>query len=657
MENNNKRNIGILAHVDAGKTTLTEQLIYLSGNSRSLGRVDNGTTHSDTLEVEKQRGISVKSTEINFTYENHNINIIDTPGHIDFAGEVQRSIRILDGAITVISAVEGIQPQTEIYFNCLKSLNIPTMFFINKLDRLGCDIFKVLNDIKSTLTSNIIPLQVLDTDSNGFSIVDIFSFHNEIYNGEHSYIFEEIISILSDGNESILEKYYEETLDINDIQEEIKLQSLKGLVHPVYFGTAINGYGVVEILKGIIEYLPPPKFYNSDELSALVYKITHNKSLGTEYHVKVFSGQLTVKDEINNSTQNLKNKISLMKKSIDLKLYDVKTSCTGDIILAYGLNANIGDILGNPNFIPKTSIIANPVLKVKVTPKKNDDYIPLVDAFKILQREDPLLNMEWIREKREINISITGLIQLEILHNLLITRFDIDVTFSEPSIIYKETPSNSGFAFESYTMPKPCWAVVKFLIEALPSGSGIVFESKVKTEDIMLKYQREIRDNLNNILKQGFYGWNVTDIKITLIDGEDHVMHSRPGDFAAATAMALMKGFLAIGMTLLEPILHLKISAPETISGKIINEIIQMRGTIKESMILNNVFTITCIVPASTSLDFPVKLGIMSSGKAILTSSFYGYSPCNIELGKTTEHIGVNPLDRSKFILHVRNGI
>ena len=233
---------------------------------------------------------------------------------------------------------------------------------------------------------------------------------------------------------------------------------------------------------------------------------------------------------------------------------------------------------------------------------------------------DEILNVTTnTREKVTLIKKIIGMIQQEILHSILKERFNLNVSFSKPSVIYKETPSGSGYGTEHYTMPKPCWAIVEFAISPLPLGSGVVYESKVRTEDVKLKYQREIKNNLMHILKQGLYGWQVTDLKIVLENGSDHVMHSRPGDFAAATAMGLMKGFNEIGMTLLEPLITFHISVPEDLGGKVLNDIIQMRGT--------------------------------------LSTQFHGYQPCPFDLGATRERIGVNPLNRSKYILYVRNAL
>lgn len=660
---NSIRNIGIVAHVDAGKTTLTEQLLYQSGSSMTLGSVDKGTTHTDSLDIEKQRGISVKSSEIDVNWNNTTIYIIDTPGHIDFSAEVERSIGVLDGAVVVISSVEGVQPQTEVYFNALKELNTPVIFFMNKLDRMGSSPDKTVDDMKRLLSKKLIPMQLVSEMEDGFNINNIFSeFSQEtniekIINEAYKSIFEEIVEILADNNEDILQQYFEGSLTLKTVKDEIKIQSTKGIIYPVLFGSALKGEGIKELLNGIVDYLPSPKNLDDEELSALVYKISHDKTLGKVSHIKLFSGKIESREEILNVSKNKKEKLTVIKKIISGKQQYIKSAKSGDLVMISGLDCSTYDILGSKTHIPKLPSIANALLTLKIYSKKEEDYIPLVQALTILQEEDPLLNMEWIKEKKEIHIQIMGKIQLEIIESVLKERFNIEVTFGPPSVIYKETPSAKGYGEEYYTMPKPCWAIVTFLIEPLPNGSGIIYESKVRTEKVKLKYQKEIENNLDKILQQGIHGWNVTDLKITFTEGEDHVIHSRPGDFAAATAMAIMRGLKSVGTTLLEPMINFRITIPEDIGGKVLNDIIQMRGSFENPTIYNGLFTLEGKLPVATSLEYAVDLSIISSGRSVMSTKFAGYEPCPPELGADRERVGVNPLDRSKYILYVRNAL
>ena len=660
---NEIRNIGIVAHVDAGKTTLTEQLLYQSGSSRILGSVDKGTTHTDSLDMEKQRGISVKAAETDLTYKGTNIHVIDTPGHIDFSSEVERSIGVLDGAIVVLSCVEGVQPQTEVYFNALKELNTPSIFFINKLDRIGASPSQTYKDMKKLLTIRLIPLQLVIENNNEFIVNNIFDKSNyekkilEIKDEPYKKSFEDIIDTLGDNNEEILIQFFDGTLTLGMLKDEIALQANQGIIYPVLYGTALKGEGIKELLEGIIDYLPGPEDLDTCPLSALVYKISHNKTLGKIAHIKIFSGIISTRDDILNVTTDKSEKITMIKKVINQKPIDVKSACSSDLVMVSGLNCSTYDVLGSKTHIPSLKTLTTPLLTLRIYAKVKEDYIALVEALTILQEEDPLLNMLWVKEKKEIHLRIMGKIQLEYIEAILIERFNLEVTFGTPSVIYRETPIATVYGESRYTMPKPCWAIVEFLIEPLPKGSGLIYESKVRTENVKIKYQREIEDNIDKILSQGIYGWPVTDLKITFIKGEDHVMHTRPGDFATSAAMGIMRGLNEIGTTLLEPIIKFRITVPENVGGRVLNDIIKMRGSFDTPLIHNNTFTIQGKMPVSTSLEYPGDLSKIASGKAIMTTGFAGYEPCPLELGSSRERIGVNPLDRAKFILSVRNAL
>lgn len=647
-------NIGIIAHVDAGKTTLTEQILYKSGVTKELGSVDKGTAYTDSLDIEQQRGISIKASGANIKWKNTEINIIDTPGHVDFSAEVERSLSILDGAVLVVSAVEGVQPQTEIYFKALKCMKIPTIIFINKIDRIGADVERVLEDIKKLLTDAALPLEIYNTEDLIHPSVK-FLFKEEFRNSEH---LDKVVQALALIDELLLEKYLEEEeISLNLLKERISILIEKCKVYPVLYGAAIKGVGITELLDLLAAFMPSIADYNN-ELSAIVFKVKRHNTLGKLSYIRLYGGKIQSRDLVYNHTKNINEKVTQIRKLSGQKEIDYGEVRAGEIACVSGLTkAGIGDILGNPRIIPKTPSIAKPLLTLQVFPKHKDDYRKLVEAFWELEEEDPLLNVQWINERNELHIQIMGMIQLEILESILKNRFDIEVSFGKPTIIYKETPSAKGIGFEEYTMPKPCWAIVRFEIEPLPQGTGLIYESKVREEDIKLRYQREIEYQLPITLKQGLYGWEVTDLKVTLLEGEDHVMHSNPGDFLIATAIGIMNGLSNTGTTLLEPIISFRISVPEEVGGKVLNDIIQMRGKFDSPVISNEIFTVEGEMPIATSLDYAVRLGIISSGKGLMSTKFLGYRPVPIELGTSRERIGVNPLDRAKYILYARNAI
>ncbi|MDF2700597.1 MAG: small GTP-binding protein [Haloplasmataceae bacterium] len=643
--NNKKaiRNIGIVAHVDAGKTTLSEQLLYKAGAIRNLGRVDYGTAHTDSMTIERERGISVKSAEGSFHYKGIEIHLIDTPGHIDFAGEVERSLRVLDGAIVVISAVDGVQPQTEIYFNALKQLQIPTLIFINKLDRIGVDINKLLLDIKLILTKDLISMQKV------FIQDELIELESNL----------DLIEFVSERDDYILDLY----LNDRQVNQYELTNSLKSIIknsqaYPVFYGSALKDIGIEPLMDGIIKLLPEPIGDDDDELSAVIYKIGRDKTFGNVAYVRIYSGSIKNRDDIYNYTKDQHEKIAQIKKLNGVKLVDIGEAQSGEYACIAGLvNSSIGDILGNPVKVPQAASIAKPLLTLQVHPKVENELMQVVEAFKELEEEDSLLMIQWIREKQEIHIQIMGMIQIEVLQSILKERFNLEVSFGSPSVIYKETISGVGYGFDAYTMPKPCWAIIKFKMEPLPRGSGLVYESIVNVNQIKINYQREVERRVPEALIQGLYGWEVIDVKITLMDGEYHYMHTHPGDFIVATPMAIMDGLRSIGTTLLEPILKFRISTPEDCSGKIIGDIVNMRGEFETPTIRNGIFTIEGKLPVSTSLDFPVRLAMLSRGKGTMTCTFFGYKPCRLEDGAIRDRVGINPLDRAKYILSIRNAL
>ena len=304
--------------------------------------------------------------------------------------------------------------------------------------------------------------------------------------------------------------------------------------------------------------------------------------------------------------------------------------------------------------MPKGSSLNVPLLTVQAKAKNETDYAKLAEALQELASEDPMLDFIWLKSEKELHLKIMGSIQMEILQSILFNRFEIEAEFTEPTVVYKETPSKKAEAFVRYWMPKPCWAILKLKIEPGERGSGIIYESKVRVDDIQQKYQNEVEKTIPKALEQGIKGWEVTDIKITLIEGEDHVMHSNPGDFIIATPMGILRGLENTGTTLLEPMLHFTISAQDIHLGKITSDLTNMRAEFANPEFEDDKFTLSGIVPVSTSLDYTIKLSSLTGGKGKINFRFEGYRECPDEFGKTREYKGVNPLDESKWILHAR---
>jgi small GTP-binding protein len=643
------RNLGILAHVDAGKTTVTENMLYLSGAIRSVGNVDKGTSLSDGLEVEKRRGISVRATTMSFEWKDVQINLIDTPGHVDFAAEVERSMRVLDCAILVLSAVEGVQAHTVTIWDALKALEIPVILFINKVDRMGADAAAVFQDLKQRFSVDVALMsQVIDEGSNEASIASV--------EGEGLQQLVESVAAKDDG---LLERYLnEDTFSLQDLEETIAGCVPTRDLFPVLCGVAKNSIGVESLLDKVITYFPDAGSLTDAPPSGVVFRLDHDAKLGRIAGVRLYAGELQNRDTIVNVTAGREEKITQIKRSLGARYEDTGVLKAGEIGFICGMpDVQIGDVLGDSTHVPGNYRLGEPLLSVQAIPEDEADHTKLTAALQQLSSEDPHLNFTWFDDERELHVKIMGAIQTEILTEILATRFGIPVRFSDPTGIYKETPASSGYGVERYTMPKPCWAIVKYLIEPGEPGSGVSYSSKVGVNDIKIRFQKEIDRSIAGSLKQGIKGWEVTDLKITLVEGSDHVQHSRAGNFTLATNIAMLKGLTETDTILLEPILSFRIQAPESFVGKITSDIIAGRGTFDPAEMDRGNVVLTGRIPLATSMDFPIRLNSMTSGTAKFAFHYAGYEPCPPGEGVVRPYKGISPLDRSKYILKMRGAI
>lgn len=643
-------NIGIVAHADAGKTTLTEQLLFEAGELRTLGSVDTRNTQTDWLEIERQRGISVKASSTKLFWQGCQINLIDTPGHVDFAGEVQRSLSMLDAAVLVVSAAEGIQGQTEVLWEALSTLKIPTLLFINKIDRAGAEPQKLLEELAAQFSEYIAVME--RWESAGTRNCRVRSLEPE------SGLLHDRLTELAVDSDQEAQEYF---LNDNLIPAPVLLRALKQRIairraFPVYLGAAALGVGIRELLDGIL-LMPKAPQQEDGPLSGIIYKVEHDKTMGKAAHVRLFSGTVSNRDPLPVRGREQAEKVTQIRRMLGRRAVDMGKLTAGDIGVLYGLSdIRIGDVIGSEALSREVSL-ATPLLKVQVFPKHPEQLTDMVAALRELTEEDPLLDMEWEPEERELYIKITGMIQLEVIAAFLKDRFGMEAGFAEPSVIYKETPAKSGVGIEEYTWPKPCWACIEFTIEPMERGYGYKFVSAVGDRVILSRYQAHIAQALPDALKQGLYGWEVTDLKITLTGGSHHLIHTHPLDFFTATPMALMNGLENTGSVLLEPMVTMRFSAEEQHAGSLIRDVIAMRGSFDSPVIHKGSLTMEARVPVAASLNYPVDFGSLTGGKGVLSSRFSGYEPCPLELGKTTKRRGIDPRDRSKWILHSRGAL
>ena len=633
------RNIGIFAHVDAGKTTLSEQLLLKAGAIRVAGSVDSGTAHTDTLPVEQRRGISVRACCVRLNWQGEAINLIDTPGHTDFSAEIERSLWALDGAVIVISGPEGVQPQTELLFEALHGQRIPVFFFINKMDRKGADSTRVMGQIRRRLTDQA----VLLTDS------------------------EQMLEAVCSADDTLMERYLEgEAIPESEMLSRLAELAREGAVYPVLTGSALRGEGIAEVLDGILRFLPMPDDRQT-ALCGVAFAAAQDRMLGRGLWVRLYGGQLENRaalalpgriDPMTGERAIVQSKITQIR---GVNGEDVGLLRAGEIGVVFGVSAmKVGQTLGDPALLPRKiqpGTLRAPLMTVRVEADDAQKQKELAAACIALAEEDPLLQTRHVRDTGEMHIDAMGSIQLEILQDALKTRFGLDARFSSPTVIYRETIAREAEGFCAYTMPKPCWAILQFLIRPAPRGSGVRFHSEVPGREIALRYQHQVEQALPLALSQGRLGWQVTDVDITLIGGSHHQFHTHPLDFIVATPWGIQDGLRRGGSVLLEPILLTRFRIPPEHTGRIMSDVNAMRGEVSEVQNDEEFASVTALIPAAESMDYPTRLAQITGGRGGMSVRLQGYRDCPLELGATAQRRGVDPLDTSKYILAARSAL
>lgn len=718
------RNVGIFAHVDAGKTTTTEQILYRSGRIRAPGTVDAGTTQTDWLEVERTRGISVRAAVTRYRWRDVEFNLVDTPGHVDFVSEVERSLRVMDGAVLIVSAVEGVQAQTEVIWQALRDLRIPTLMYVNKLDRIGAEPQRVVGEIRRLLTPAAVPVQLwlgveadfvgssdlLDrgaasdgdgkdgTAGNGASAADAGQGPGPSLSAKDGEGAEpppskdgegaeplpskdgegagppsakdaptaarmkwrsELIEAIAERDDELLARYLEHgELPERELADALAAGARQAALFPVLFGASGRGIGLERLMDAMVDWLPPPSGDADAPLSGIVFKLEKDPIMGRLAYVRLYGGVLRNRDSVRNRLLELDEKVTQIRKIEGRRSEDIGELRAGDIAAVCGLSrARIGDVIGDPAGIPGERRLAEPLLTVQAHWRKEADYTAVVAAFQELADEDPYLDVQWLQDDRELHLKVMGPIQVEVLAQILLGRFGLEVYFDAPSVIYKETPVRAAEGFVAYTMPKPCWAILRFVIEPGERGSGLQYRSLVRTERLLDSYQNEVARRVPEALEQGLRGWPVIDLKVTLVEGEHHVWHTHPLDFVVATPMGIMDGLVNTGTKLLEPIVRFRLSAPEEFGGKLMSELSIMRAEFEAPVVNGGRMELEGRLPVATSLDFPARLGSLTRGRGTLVTYFDGYGECPPDVTAERRRRGVNPLDTSRYILATRKAL
>jgi len=599
-----KKTIGILAHVDAGKTTFSEQLLYHTNSIRNRGRVDHKNSFLDSHNIEKERGITIFSDEAIFEIGDSKYYLIDTPGHIDFSSEMERALSILDYAILIVSGVEGIQGHTETIWTLLKKYNVPTFFFINKMDRTGANLEKIIEEIKENLTSDICYIDNL----------------NELN--------EEIIEFVSERDEILLERYFNG--DYNEEDWIIRLKSLikESKVFPCLSGSALQDQGIENFLS-IFNDLTISNYNEEAAFSGRVYKIKHDDNGTRITFIKALNGSLKVRDEVSYGRDSeIIEKISSIRVYNGSKFTTVDKVVAGDVFAVTGLSmANAGEGIGSL----KDDIIFNmvPTLMSKVIFDKSYNVKDILRFFRILESEDPALNVIWNEVLQEIQVSIMGKIQLEVLKEVLDERFNIKIDFGPCEIMYKETIKDEAYGYGHFE-PLKHYAEVHLKLEPNSRGKGITFENKCHADDLTTGHQNLIKTHIFERSHHGLLtGSPITDIKFTLITGRAHNKHTEGGDFREATFRAIRQGLEKSENVLLEPYYKFKIDVDLNYMGRVISDIQRLHGSFNPPETKLNKVTITGRGPVSTFMEYSEEILTFTKGKGSINLIFDEYDICH----------------------------
>lgn len=632
------KNIGIFAHVDAGKTTLTEQLLYHTGAIRHLGRVDHGNTQTDSLDLERERGISIISMPTSYTYKDQKVNIIDTPGHVDFVAEVERSMLVLDGAILVISAREGVQSHTKLLFNALKRMTVPTLLFVNKIDRMGVETEKVLTEIRTQLTPDICVLQTVVDEGSRQALVS-----ERVLKPD-----DELIEILATVDEEILMGYLEgEEISSERLRRTLKIAVAKQAVYPLLFGSALNSIGVAEMLDEINQLLPAFEPLDADEPSGIVFKVTHlNVKTGRTCMIKLTAGQIKNREVVG------QDKVTSVSRWYNGQVEPIKMLQAGEIGLVTGMNHwRVGDTFGQGTRHQGFSL-GKPTLKVRVQTDRPTQRQDLLAALTVMADNDPYLSYELNEFNKDIYITLFGYVQMEIVEAMLKRDFGIDIQLDDPMTIYLETPQSLGEAeVQMHEDGLPFPAGVGFRIEPGSRGGGIEYISEIPTGHLKRTFQNGVEDGVNSCLDQGLWGWELTDMKISLISYDFSSVTSTPAAYRDVTPLVLFEALKKAKTKLLWPISEYQLSVPTSLMGKAMSDLQQMKATFEEPVIEADTCLITGRIPVDLSHNYELTVQQYTGGMGHYESKVIGYEDAPEDMVKERPRFKIDPANRGEYLL------
>lgn len=674
----NTRNIGIMAHIDAGKTTSTERILYYTGASYKIGEVDEGTATMDWMEQEKERGITITSAATTCFWKDVRINIIDTPGHVDFTIEVERSLRVLDGAVAIFDAGQGVEPQSETVWRQADKYSVPRIAFINKMDKVGADFLESVKSMVDRLGANPVPVQIPIGAENTFrgpvDLIDMTAVYFDDETLGSKYVVDEIpeelrglaqeyrdkmIERLADCDESIMEKYIAgEEVTPGEIRNALRKGTIEMKLTPVLCGSSFKNKGVQLLLDAVLSYLPSPldlppvkgidvktnaeverRADDSEPFSALAFKIMTDPFVGQLTFFRVYSGVLNSGSYVYNSSKDTTERIGRILKMHANKREEIKTVYSGDIAAAVGLKSTTtGDTLcdkDKPIILEKMEF-PEPVIGIAIEPKTKTDQERMGMALQKLAQEDPSFRVKTDEETGQTIISGMGELHLEIIVDRMLREFKVEANVGKPQVAYRETVKakvESEGKYIRQTGGRGQYGHVWITVEPQPAGDGFVFENKVVGGSVPREYIPAVEKGIREALDSGVLaGYPVVDVKVSIFDGSYHDVDSSEMAFKIAGSMAFKDGAKRAKPVLLEPIMSLEVTVPEEYMGDVIGDINSRRGRIQSVRPRSAAQIIAAESPLSEMFGYATDLRSLTQGRATFTMQFARYeeAPRNI---------------------------
>ncbi len=667
------RNIGIMAHIDAGKTTTTERILYYTGRLHRMGEVHDGAATMDWMEQEKERGITITSAATSAIWRKHSINIIDTPGHVDFTVEVERSLRVLDGAVALFCAVGGVEPQSETVWRQADRYSVPRIAFVNKMDRIGADFYNVVDMIRNRLGAYPVPLQIPMGEGDLFTgLIDLIKMKSVVYNesslgalfeeGEipkdlvekaHKYR-NEIFEAVAEYDEGLLEKYLEgEEITEAEMVDAIRKATIDVKIVPVLCGSAFKNKGVQRLLDAILAYLPSPedlkpvegihpktgeiitrKSSEDEPFAALAFKVMTDPYVGRLTFFRVYSGVAKAGSYIYNPISQKKERLGRILQMHANSREDMQEVKAGDIAAAVGLKSTrTGDTLcdENKHIVLESMHFPEPVIAVAIEPKTKADQDKLIEAMAKLSEEDPTFRVRTDEETGQTIINGMGELHLEIIVDRMLREFKVGANVGRPQVAYKETIRDTVEVegkFVRQSGGKGQYGHVVLIISPNESGKGFEFENEIVGGAIPREYISSVKAGVEMSMNNGVLaGYPIKDLKVRLIDGSYHDVDSSEMAFKVAGSMALQNGCKKANPVLLEPVMTVEVVVPEEYLGDVIGDLNSRRGKISGIIPRKDAQVVAALVPLGKMFGYATQLRSISQGRAIYTMQFSHYDP------------------------------